>query len=338
MGIVPYSSILNIHLVLSCLNFKRMANYARMYGSFLFSRITGKSHIWHTPTFLSVEPANYCNLKCPECPVGNRNINKKAAQLNLDIYQKIMDEIASNLHVINLYFQGEPLFAQHFCEMVNYAKQHNLYTITSTNAQLLTNQLAKDIVESGLDKIIVSIDGITQASYEKYRQNGNLQKAIDGIRFLDFWKKQLHRNTPIIEIQCLRLKSNEQDWRALKKTYRTWGGNMLRFKTAQFYNYENGNILMPEEKYSRYARQKDGKYRIKYKLYNHCLRLWNGAVIDANANVLPCCFDKYAEYKFGNAAHTHFITCWHSKEATAFRNKVLTQRSGINICTNCNSH
>ncbi len=310
-------------------------NYVRMISSFMASRLTGKVHIWHKPTFISVEPANYCNLQCPECPVGNRTSIKKTAQFKLDIYQKLLSELAPDLHIINLYFQGEPLFAKNLCKMIRLAKQHHLYAVTSTNAQLLTPKNAKEIVLSGLDRIIISVDGITQQSYEQYRKNGELQKAIDGIRFLDFWKKKVHSCTPIIEVQCLRLRSNEHEWRTLQGMYKRWGGNILTFKTAQFYDYENGNKLMPNERYSRYAKQKNGKYRLKDKLHNRCLRLWSGTVIDAHANVLPCCFDKNNEHKFGNMANNSFTMCWHSKEAFSFRSRILVQRSQINICTNC---
>lgn len=320
---------------LKYINYKRAANYGKLLASYVTSRIKGRPYVWHNPAFISVEPANYCNLHCPECPVGIGAIPKKAAQFPVDTYYRLIDELAPSLHMVNLYFQGEPLFSENFCQMASYAKRHKLYTQTSTNGQLVTSELAKDIVQSGLEKIIISIDGATQESYEQYRKNGILQKAINSSRLIAFWKEQLHSKTPVIEIQCLRLKSNEHDWKKLKQMYKSWGGERLVFKTAQFYDYENGNLLMPQSKYSRYAKLKNGKYKIKHKLHNHCLRLWSGAVIDAHANVLPCCFDKYGQYKFGNITNKRFCSCWHSPKAEHFRMQILQKRSETDICTNC---
>lgn len=320
---------------LKYLNCKRVVNYGKLLASFTISHIKGKPYMWHNPVFISVEPANYCNLHCPECPVGTGAIPQKAAQFDMNIYYKLIDELAPSLHMVNLYFQGEPLFSENFCKMVSYAKQHKLYTQTSTNGQLVTSALAKNIVLSGLEKIIVSIDGATQETYKQYRKNGILQTAINSVRLISLWKKRLQSKTPLIEIQCLRLKSNEQDWEKLKHLYKQWGGDQLVFKSAQFYNYENGNPLMLQNKYCRYIKQKDGKYKLRYKLHNHCMRLWSGAVIDAHANVLPCCFDKYAQYKFGNISNKLFYSCWHSYAANNFRIKILRKRLEIDICTNC---
>ncbi len=286
--------------------------------------------------FLSVEPANFCNLHCPECPIGRAvNVNKRAV-LPLELYDNVLSELSSTLHTVMLFFQGEPLLSGDLCEMIVRAKRHKLYVVVSTNAQILTSELAKKIVQSGLDKIIVSVDGLSQESYEQYRIGGSLQKVLDGIAYLQMWKKRLGLKTLCIELQCLRLKSNEHEWALFKERYKSLGADKLVFKTAQFYGFEHGNSLMPtNSKYARYKQGNNGLWQLKTKLHDRCFRLWAGAVIDVQGNVRPCCFDKNADHIFGNITQESFINVWRSARANSFRKAVLRSRKSIEICQNC---
>lgn len=323
---------------IKCLSPTKIANYLLLWVDFGYSLVSKKTYIRHSPTFISIEPANFCNLSCPECPTGNKSLPSKTKQtMDMQLFSKIITELQPTLHSVLFYFQGEPLLAKSLPDLIRYAKAFHIYTITSTNAQLLDNETAKKIVESKLDKIIISIDGLRQESYEQYRIGGKLQKAIDGIGYLKLWKQRLHTNTPYIEVQCLRLKSNENEWPLLKKQYKQWGADGISFKSAQFYNYANGNELMPtQQKFARYKKLAD-KYTIKNKLHNHCFRLWSGAVIDVSGNVLPCCFDKAGQYIFGNIQNTTFKDVWNSHSALKFRLQILQHRKNIEICQNCTS-
>ncbi len=114
------------------------------------------------------------------------------------------------------------------------------------------------------------------------------------------------------------------------------GVDEVRFKTAQLYDYVNGNKLMPtNEKYSRYKKQSDGTYDIKNKMLNHCWKLWHSSVITWDGLVVPCCFDKDAKHKLGDAKITSFREVWQSPQYNNFRSAVLSSRSEIDICTNC---
>ena len=87
--------------------------------------------------------------------------------------------------------------------MIRYASQKNIYTATSTNAHFLDDETARKTVESGLDRLIISIDGATQEVYELYRKGGKLEKVLEGTRNVVRWKKQLHSSTPHLIFQFL---------------------------------------------------------------------------------------------------------------------------------------
>jgi radical SAM protein with 4Fe4S-binding SPASM domain len=116
------------------------------------------------------------------------------------------------------------------------------------------------------------------------------------------------------------------------------GADRLRFKTAQLYNFENGNpALTSIDRYARYKKTADGKYALKSAQPNHCLRLWSGAVVSARGEVLPCCFDKNSEFSFGNIKDVSFNSQWKNKKASNFRGSILQNRKQYEMCRNCTS-
>lgn len=319
--------------------FRRLTNYSKLQLSYILSLSGIRSYIRTSPYFISVEPVNFCNLHCPECPVGNKS-NHSPAHIFFDNerYQKLVDELSPKLIHIIFYFQGEPLLNSQLFDMVNYAHRARLFTSTSTNAQFLTYSRARELVLSGLDKLIISVDGSTQETYETYRVGGKLEKALNGIRHVVALKKELKSVTPLVEVQFLVLKTNEHQMKEMKQLTKSLGADRLTFKTAQLYDFEHGHKLMPTtKKYSRYEQNKQGSYQLKAKQPNHCWRLWNGAVVNSNGNVLPCCFDKLSEFSFGNISEDSFISNWHNKKASGFRGKILQNRKQFEMCRNCTS-
>ena len=114
------------------------------------------------------------------------------------------------------------------------------------------------------------------------------------------------------------------------------GVDKLEFKTAQFYEYKNGNPLMPtNQSFSRYRKQNNGTVILKNKLHNRCFRMWSSCVMTWNGDVLPCCFDKDANYIMGNIKNKKLEDVWNSSEYKVFRKKIFFKRKDIEMCKNC---
>ena len=321
------------------LSIHKTVNLLKLAISYLFSFLGLPAIRNIYPHFISVETTNFCNLHCPECPVGNTDTSRTVkSTFNLDLYKNLIRELKPTLQHVILYFQGEPFLHHQFVELIKYAHNAGIYTSTSTNGQFLNEKTAKEIVLSGLDKLIVSIDGSTQAVYESYRVGGSLQKAIVGINQVVAWKKQLKRITPFIEIQFLVLKTNEHQMKEMQGLAKSLSVDRLTFKTAQLYNFENGSeLLTTKKRYARYRKTKDGIYKLKGSLPNHCWRMWSGAVINVHGEVLPCCFDKSSRYFFGSIVDNSFLNCWQSSKASEFRNRINQNRKQFEMCRNCTS-
>ncbi len=237
---------------------------------------------------------------------------------------------------LTFYFQGEPFINPQFLEMVRYASERKIYTATSTNAHFLHDDLARKTVESGLDRLIVSLDGTTQKVYESYRVNGKLDKVLEGTRNVLKWREELKSATPRVVFQFLVVRPNEHQIEEVKHLAEAMGVDEVVFKTAQLYDFENGNPLMPTiDKYARYRKGADGKYRIKNKLLNQCWRMWQGCVVTWDGLVVPCCFDKDATHRMGDLRASSLTKVWYGAPYQDFRQRILRSRSEIDICTNC---
>ncbi len=318
------------------LNVKRIWNGVKVLSSFYLTRWSGKTIQWGQPFSISFEPTTSCNLRCPECPSGLRSFTRDIGMLNKDFFRKTIDELENNLLYLIFYFQGEPYLNPAFLEMVKYAHDKKIYTATSTNAHYMTDENARKTVESGLDRLIISIDGTTQEVYQQYRVGGKLEKVLEGTRNIVKWKKELKSKTPYIFFQFLVVKPNEHQIEDVKKLAQEMGVDDVRFKTAQIYDFENGNDLIPTiDKFSRYMKQENGTYKIKNKLGNSCWKLWHSCVITWDGLVVPCCFDKDAQHRLGDLKKLDFKTIWNEKLYKDFRAKLIQGRKNIDICANC---
>ncbi|MBI4427758.1 MAG: SPASM domain-containing protein [Ignavibacteriales bacterium] len=315
---------------------KRALNYAKVMGSFWVSKRLKRPVVWGLPIFILYEPTNYCNLRCPECPTGTRELARPEGMVDdLTSYKKLIDELGDRSFLVQLYFQGESYLNPRFFDMIAYAERFNLFTETSTNAHFLTDENCRKTIEAGLDRLVISIDGTTQDVFEKYRVRGSLQKVLEGTRRLIEWKRKLRSRKPYTVFQFIVFSHNEHQIADVKRLGKEIGVNDVTIKSAQIYQFEKKVELMPKEnRYSRYEKN-NGEYHIKSDLGNHCWYLWHTANITWDNKSVPCCFDKSAKYEIGNIADGSFEELWRSKKYQQFRQAILHGRKNIDICQNC---
>ncbi len=331
---INYNDGLNF---LSKLTLRRVWNASKVFSSFYISRLIRRPVQWGLPMSISFEPTTSCNLRCPECPSGLRQFTRPTGMLQKDFFTQTIDDIYKDILYLIFYFQGEPFLNKEFLNMVKYASSKGIYTATSTNAHYLTDEVARKTVESGLDRLIISIDGTTQDVYKQYRIGGNIDKVIEGAKNIVKWKTELKSKTPFVFFQFLVVRPNEHQVEEIKKLAAEVGVDEVRFKTAQVYDYENDpNQLIPlNKKFSRYKKDNDGKTVSKNKLANHCWKLWQANVITWDGLVVPCCFDKDAAHQLGNLKMQSFKEIWHNDNYKQFRRELMTSRKNIDICANC---
>jgi MoaA/NifB/PqqE/SkfB family radical SAM enzyme len=318
------------------LSIPRIFNLLLLQFSFLISRIVKRPIHFGKPWTLSIEPTTACNLGCPECPSGLKQFSRPTGKLSAEQHQKLLEKIPSTVFYINYYFQGEPFLNKDFLSLIIQAKQKGIFTSTSTNAHFIDTQKAEEIVLSGLDQLIISIDGLTQTTYEAYRKNGQLQKVLDATQHLIAAKRKYKSQTPYLIFQLLAVRANEHEIPAIHRLGKTLLVDEVRIKTAQLYDYKHGHPLMPSnEKYARYRLKKDGTYDLKHKTGNHCWRMWGGLVLTWDERVVPCCFDKDARHQLGILTNESLMHIWQGQAYRQFRKQLFANRQEIDICRNC---
>lgn len=322
--------------ILKRASFRRTINALKVVSSYYYSLLLKKPFQAGYPMAIAIEPTTACNLGCPECPSGLKIFTRPTGNLKEDFYKSVIDQVYKDTFYLTFYFQGEPYINPNFLEMVSYASAKNLYTATSTNAHFLNDENAKKTIESGLDRLIISIDGTTQETYENYRIGGKLNKVLEGAKNIVKWKKKLNSKTPHVIFQFLVVKPNEHQIDEVYEIAKEIGVDEVKLKTAQVYDFENGNPLIPTiDKYSRYKKQKDGTYKIKNSLANHCWKLWHSCVITWDGKVIPCCFDKDGDFRLGERANQDFKSIWFGEKYLDFRKQIFKGRENIEICKNC---
>jgi len=291
--------------------------------------------VWGLPPAISVEPTNRCNLKCPECPSGTGKLTRPLGVLSLNDFKDFVDQVYKKSFYLQLFFQGEPYINKNLPEMTRYARQKNMYVAVSTNGILLKGKTVEEMLKNPPDKLILSVDGLDQATYEIYRQGGRLSDVKENLSEIIKKKRELNLKKPYIELQFIVMKQNEHQIEDVINFGRKEGCDKVVLKTMQVGSYENALMFLPEnQKYSRYSLA-DGELKIKNKLKNHCFALWRSSVVTWDGKVAPCCFDKDAKYETGSLLKNKFNDIWKGKKYNDFRQAVLNNRQSINICRNC---
>ncbi|MBK6914359.1 MAG: SPASM domain-containing protein [Ignavibacteriales bacterium] len=191
------------------------------------------------------------------------------------------------------------------------------------------------MLDDAPDKLIYSVDGLDEESYQQYRVGGTFAQADNGLKALIKRRNELSLKKPFVEFQFIVMKQNENQIEAVKKYCRERGVDKIAFKTMQISSLENAVKFLPSNQtYSRYILEKDS-YHIKNKLKDHCFALWRTSVITWDGKVVPCCFDKDAQYSLGTLNGKSFSQIWNSEKYNAFRAGVLDNRKALEMCRNC---
>lgn len=322
-----------VRAILGILTFKRLSNLFFSYTSHLLSKILGRNLHKGSPAYITLESTNSCNLSCPECVTGMNGLHRPVVFSEPKLAEGVLNVLGAKALIVNLYFQGEPLLNPTLFDAISLASKKKLYSIISTNAQNLNKEKAVIFVQSGLKKIIVSLDGITQETYSKYRVRGQLTNVLEGIENLVQARKEQGSSYPIIEVQFIVFRFNEHEINDARKLVYTMGCDRFVLKTAQFYNKQRAAEWRPTNaKFQRY--QQEEPLQVKTTATRGCKKMWSSMVVCAGGEVALCCMDKNAVYSPGNVNETDALSLWKSEAMKGYRTRI-SKGNYLDICTNC---
>ena len=275
--------MIEFFLAVKKLTAKKLFNFLLRFFALTVSKTFKTVKLSAMPWSYSIEPTNLCNLKCRECASGLGLLKRRKGGITLEDFKTAADSIAPYALNCFLYFQGEPYLNKDFTEMVKYAHSKKIFLATSTNGHFISYEKAVETVLAGLDKIIVSLDGYDQESYAAYRKNGDYKQVINAIKNLSKAKKDLKKKNPVIEVQTIVNKINENRLDEIRAAALKSGADKFYLKTMQIENAEDFEIFKTSlDKYSRYDKNNKLKHKVGF-----CDRILNSAVITADLDVVP---------------------------------------------------
>lgn len=312
---------------------KRFYNTFLTYFSYVISLFLKKPITWGFPPFVMIEITNHCNLKCPLCPSGNGTMKREKGFMSLETYIKVINEIKDKSFGVILWNQGEPFLNEKLIDMISYASKNRLHTLVSTNANIDIDP--DKLIDSGLDNLIISLDGATQQTYNKYRVNGDLSKVLNNVSNISNAKLERKKKSPEINLQFLIMRHNESEVEDIKIKSKELGADSLIFKTLQIYSKSDIIQYLPTNpKYRRYKITEDD-FELKFGIKNRCYRIWAQPVVNWNGELSVCCFDKDIKFPLGNIHENSISKIWKGNKIQRIRSRILKKRESISMCRNC---
>jgi MoaA/NifB/PqqE/SkfB family radical SAM enzyme len=283
-----------------------------------------------------VEPINICNLSCPACSAPQRYITRERRMMSFEEFKTIVDKVKKYVCSIELFFCGEPLLNRDIFKMISYARRNKLRVTVSTNGTPL-HLYAREIVDSGLNRLHVSFHGPTKDSLEKFMAGAKFEDIIKGISLLVKTKRELGKRWPIIELGMVVTRYNEDKIEMFMNLAKTLGVKpvLKKFVLAEnIYPEEdvirNLHFVPTNPKWSKYVI--DGEKFYVKRTKKKC-DWWKSCIILVDGRVCACCYDIDGRYCYGNIFESDFKRLWKSPASKKMR--ILIKNRGLPLCLKC---
>ncbi len=294
---------------------------------------------WY-PVQIMINPSAACTLRCPLCPAVTNAINEHRGVMASSTFKSLMDEVGDHAVIAILWMWGEPFVNPRLSDMIAYARSKNVATVTSTNGQhIQTKQEAEALVASGLDNLIVALDGATQETYGQYRAGGDIWKIFRCLELIQQAKDSLGSDKPGVNVRTVVMKYNEHELPEIERLARRYGADMVSRKRASALDYRTSDAdesFTPEtSRYRRFRyRRRPGARPPKKKFC--CRRPWNRMSVAWDGTMLSCEFDFTKTAPFGHgSSEGSFLANWWGQEAAAFREQFLADMTAYPFCADC---
>lgn len=310
---------------------RKLFNLALVEVEFRLRRTKVRGH----PYIIIVDPLNVCNLRCPLCPTGTGDLERKQQRMEWDVFTKTIDQVAPYAYEVNLHNWGESLLHPRIFDMIRYVKSKNIATNMSTNFNRASDEKIDQLIKSGLEYLILSIDGISQETYVKYRVRGNANKVLGNVEKLIARRKELGSSTPYIEWQFILFEHNAHELDAARQMAEEMGVDRFRVIPPGV------PILAQEpEKLKDDWFLKDENDRVEAFSGDEpssCFYLYRSLTTNPDGGTAPCCIVYGDKNDFGDIKKEKVDEIWNNDMYQSARNLFREGGKGVTptICDGC---
>jgi len=291
--------------------------------------------IWGYPRHISLEVTSFCNLQCPLCKLGKKQMERDSGMMDFDKYCRLIDEISPFVENISFPWYGEPFTRKDLGRFVRYASEKGMAIDIQTNGTFLHRCEIDYLVECNIHNLIVAIDGLEQKTYEIYRVGGNLSEIVEGVKRVISLRQESKRRFPEkIQMHYIVMHHNEHELDQVEAFGKEIGFDRVKIKSPHVDRTETGRKFLPSNpKFCRY--EDDMSLKSKRNEISGCSDLWRSSVITWDGTMGLCCFDSECEYSPGNVFEDTFSSVWFGKRMQEYRRLVLVEKNNIPLCKNC---
>lgn len=281
---------------------------------------TSEIRLNYMPLMVLIELTNNCNLSCKIC--CNKNLKRARGYMSMELYKKIINDIAGRVHAVSLTLAGEPLLHKDLISMISYAKMNHLKVELYTNATLLTQELANNLIAAELDKIIISFDGEDKKLYKKIRVGASYKEVLSNIIALLRTKNSFGSKLPKVVIQVVKLTTHHSSLSLDPEFTKLFSGHDI-YKYDVFFAHNWGGKV-PEQT------------PIHHRPYHPCEDVWYRFAITWDGLAVPCCLDLDADYILGDVNIDNALSIWNNTRMQELREKlVFCEHKDIKLCASC---
>ena len=283
---------------------KQVNRMFSLFSAYKMRRVTCS----YLPVRIWVEPTNFCNLRCVFCP--QRSDKSERGYMKIALFKKIIDEVKGSVYDVNLCHRGESLFHPGIMDMISYTSSNDIHARLHTNATIMTEEVSKQLLETGLDLISFSFDGYDKEAYEKLRVGANFEKVLDNVIAFLRLKKEAGKKRPytilqVIEPEGIPVRADKRD--SFRRLFD--GLSLDKFYVKRPHNWA-GNIA--------------GEGEISdTRVYSPCTFCWYALTILWDGTVLACPQDYFAKMPLGNVSSSSLFDIWNGEEMKELREKMI---------------
>lgn len=294
---------------------------------------------WSMPLHMQFEVTNYCNLSCPVCPTGSKSMNRTAHPLDVDLFERVMDEVGPFLLTASLWAWGEPLLHPRLKDMLRVARRHDVITLLSTNGQNLNKEhILKALIEEPPTYLIVAFDGLRDETNSVYRVGARIAPILEGVKRLAEMKRDRGLKYPVLNMRFIVMKHNQHEVPLLDEFAAQHGFELLSIRSIFFIESTSSDrmsrLLAPDNEVwsaCRYSAAKSARHSAFI-----CMEPFWFPTLFSDGGLVLCEQDHSAQLTLGSVGvDGTFRELWFSKRAASLRKAIRDDSANVNCCRKC---
>ena len=294
---------------------------------------------WSLPLGLQLEPTVRCQLTCPQCPRTTAVGGPTESDMPWDDYARLMGEIGPSLGVVAFWQWGEPLLHPRIADMIRLAHGYGCLTLLSTNGQVGPDYAVGKLLDSGLDMLIISLDGTTQGTYEQFRKDGCVEQVTGFAAQAVAEKRRRGLTAPLINLRTVVTRDNEGELARIEDFTREIGADAYTVKSVSlYYDGSPDSPVLPRQRELRSFQYQGHAEAAAYLAEgNVCRKPWYWPCLRHDGQLLLCECDHGGDAALGNVFQAgSFRSVWRGEQAATLRRSFRADgQIDLGFCRRC---